>query len=167
MRQIAGALDYAHQRGIIHRDIKPANILLQENNQAILTDFGIAQMLEAQIRLTQTGATMGTPAYMAPEQVRSEPTTTATDIYGLGIVVYEMITGHVPFSADTPYAVLLKVANDPLPEPRQFAADIPVGVQTAIMKATARDPQDRYATATAFIDALEEALAEGCRRYGL
>ena len=159
IEQVASALSYAHQRGIVHRDIKPANIMLNSDGQAILTDFGIAKMLSLEEQMTQTGVGIGTPAYMAPEQARGETNIGPTaDIYSLGIVIYEMLTGRVPFSADTPLAVMVKVMNDPIPTPRAFSPDIPDVVQGVILKATAKEPAQRYQTADALIDALKRSL---------
>jgi serine/threonine-protein kinase len=156
---VASALSYAHQRGIVHRDIKPANIMLNREGQAILTDFGIAKMLSLEEQMTQTGVGIGTPAYMAPEQARGETNVGPTaDIYSLGIVIYEMLTGRVPFSADTPLAVMVKVMHDPLPTPRTFSPDIPDVLQGVILKATAKEPAQRYQTAEALIDALKRSL---------
>lgn len=159
VEQIASALNYAHGRGVVHRDIKPANIMLDREGRAILTDFGIARMVAAQERLTQTGISMGTPAYMAPEQIEAHEAGASADIYSLGVILYEMLTGRVPFDADTPLAVLLKVMSEPVPPPRQVAPDIPENLQAAILKATAKDPAQRYATAQAFADALVQSVS--------
>ncbi len=142
IEQVASALGYAHGRGVVHRDIKPGNIMLTADGQAILTDFGIAKMLAAEDRMTQTGMGIGTPAYMAPEQARGLPDVgPPADVYSLGIVLYEMLTGRVPFSADTPLAVMLKVVSDPLPPPRDFSPDIPDVLQGVVLKATASLPR--------------------------
>lgn len=113
LEQVGSALDYAHKRNLIYRDIKPANIMLdQEGKQAILMDFGIAKLVQSEHQMTQTGVGIGTPAYMAPEQARGQRDVGPTaDLYALGIVLYEMLTGQLPFSADTPLAVMLKVVN--------------------------------------------------------
>jgi serine/threonine protein kinase len=159
IEQVASALGYAHQRGVIHRDIKPANIMLTAEGQVILTDFGIAKMVTQTERMTQTGVGIGTPSYMSPEQARGLPNVgPASDIYSLGIVLYEMLTGQVPFSADTPLAVMLKVVSDPLPPPRDFSPDIPDVLQGVVLKATAKDPARRYQTTEAFVDSLKRSL---------
>ncbi len=159
IEQVASALGYAHGRGVVHRDIKPGNIMLTADGQAILTDFGIAKMLASEERMTQTGMGIGTPAYMAPEQARGLPDVgPPADVYSLGIVLYEMLTGRVPFSADTPLAVMLKVVSDPLPPPRDFSPDIPDVLQGVVLKATAKEPAQRYQTADALADGLRRSL---------
>jgi tRNA A-37 threonylcarbamoyl transferase component Bud32 len=161
IEQVASALDYAHQAGILHRDIKPANMMLTPRQQLILTDFGIAKILEKekQEQMTQAGVGMGTPAYMAPEQARGQlDIGPPADIYSLGIVLYEMLTGRVPYTADTPLAVVLKVVNDPMPSPRTFSPDISDALQGVLLKATAKDPAQRYQTAAALVEGLNRSL---------
>jgi ABC-type transport system substrate-binding protein/tRNA A-37 threonylcarbamoyl transferase component Bud32 len=157
---IAQALEYAHEHNIIHRDIKPANILLTEKGQPMLTDFGIAKILETDdtATLTGTGVGVGTPEYMAPEQWTGQ-TTPQSDIYSLGVVLYEMITGRKPYMADTPAAILLKQATDPLPRPTQFVPDLPDAVEKMLIKALAKKFQDRYQTIAEFVHALETLLS--------
>ena len=141
---IASALGYAHQRGVIHRDVKPSNILTTEDGALMLSDFGIAQILEeATTQLTATGMGVGTPEYMAPEQWQGKATA-ASDQYALGVVLFELLTGRKPYSAETPLAVALKVMSEPLPRPSDLAPDIPEEVEKVLYKALARDPQDRY-----------------------
>jgi serine/threonine-protein kinase len=144
---IAAALDYAHAQGVIHRDVKPANILVDKAGHAYLTDFGIAKLLEATADLTSTGASMGTPAYMAPEQTLNQLVTPQTDVYSLGVMLYEMMTGHLPFDADTAMATALMHVNTPMPPPRLYNPAIPVALDPIIEKALAKDPANRYATA--------------------
>ncbi|MCC6499122.1 MAG: serine/threonine protein kinase [Anaerolineales bacterium] len=159
--QLADALNYAHGHGIIHRDLKPANALIDESGNLFLTDFGIAKLLEsASPRLTQTDAIMGTPAYISPEQAKAEKVNQRSDIYSLGIILYEMVTGSVPFVADTPLAVILKHISDPLPPPSIVKKDIPQPIERVILKALAKEPDDRYATAAEFLSAWKRALEE-------
>jgi len=159
--QLADALSYAHSFGIIHRDLKPANALIDSHGNIFLTDFGIAKLLEsASPRLTQTDAIMGTPAYISPEQAQSQSVDQRADIYSLGIILYEMVTGRVPFVADTPLAVLFKHISDPLPLPSLVKPDIPPSIEQVILKALAKDPKDRFSTADEFAAAWKRALEE-------
>ena len=122
--QLADALSYAHSLGVVHRDLKPANALIDSRGNLFLTDFGIAKILEsASPRLTQTDAIMGTPAYISPEQAQAQKVDQRSDIYSLGIILYEMVTGQVPFTADTPLAVILKHVTNPLPLPSAVKPD--------------------------------------------
>jgi serine/threonine protein kinase len=163
MLPLAQALDYAHQREVIHRDIKPANILLSAEEQPKLTDFGIAKLLQSGglTTLTETGATIGTPEYMSPEQAMGAPADHRSDIYSLGIVFYELVTGQKPFEADTPVVVIIKHINEPLPDPRDLAPDLPVAVEEVLRTALAKQPDDRFDDMTAFIDALEALRCAG------
>ena len=159
--QLAEALGYAHSHGIVHRDLKPANALVDDHGNLFLTDFGIAKLLEsASPRLTQTDAIMGTPAYISPEQAKAVPVDKRSDIYSLGIILYEMVTGRVPFLADTPLAVILKHVSDPLPLPSIIKSDIPESIERVILKALAKEPDDRYSTAAEFLAAWKRALEE-------
>ncbi len=154
---IARALEHAHTQGIIHRDIKPANILLSEDGRAMLSDFGIAKLLDPQTSaagLTMTGVGIGTPDYMAPEQGLGQATP-QTDLYALGVVFYEMVTGRRPYAGDTPIAVLLKHATDPLPRPRDLVPDLPIEVERVLLRALAKKPEDRYPDMAALATALE------------
>ncbi|MEW5938228.1 MAG: SUMF1/EgtB/PvdO family nonheme iron enzyme, partial [Chloroflexota bacterium] len=153
---IARALDFAHRQNMIHRDVKPSNVLVTADGEPMLTDFGIAKILdiEATADLTGTGMGIGTPEYMAPEQWTGQATP-QSDQYSLGVVFYEALTGRKPYTADTPAAILLKQANDPLPRPSQFARDIPGKVEKLIIKSLAKNPDDRYPSMGAFANALE------------
>jgi len=161
---IASALYYAHQHKIIHRDVKPANVLISDSGQVMLSDFGIAKVLEdsGATALTATGVGIGTPAYMAPEQGQGKPITCSADIYALGVVFYEMITGRQPYQADTPMAVVLKHVNDPLPPPHDIIDGLPEDVEKAIFRAMAKDPRNRYPSMGEFAAALERIS-----RYGM
>ena len=157
---ISKALAYAHQRGMIHRDVKPSNVLITDSGEPMLSDFGVTKIIEeeATVDLTGTNATVGTPEYMAPEQAISKSIDHRVDIYALGIVFYEMITGRKPYVADTPLAVLFKQASEPLPRPKQFAPDLPDKVEQIILKALAKKPEDRYQTMGEFAIALETII---------
>ena len=154
-RQVADALEYAHRQGVIHRDIKPANILLT-NDHAIVADFGIARALDraATEAVTQAGLTLGTPAYMSPEQAEGTHLDGRSDVYSLGCVVYEMLAGHPPFAGTTAQVVLARHAVDPVPPLRTVRRTVPIAVEQAIMRALAKIPADRFATARDFADAL-------------
>jgi len=157
--QLASALSYAHSQGVIHRDLKPANALIDTQGNLFLTDFGIAKLLEdASPRLTQTDAIMGTPAYISPEQAQAQTVDQRSDIYSLGIILFEMVTGRVPFVADTPLAVILKHVSNPLPLPSSIKTDIPEAIEQVILKALAKNPDDRFSTATEFVSAWKRAL---------
>ena len=153
--QVGGARDYAHERGLIHRDIKPSNILLDESKNCLLSDFGIARILEATARFTVTGGVLGTPTYMSPEQGRGDEIDGRSDVYSLGVVLYEMVTGRVPFQADTPLAVVYKHINEPLPHPRDFQPEISANFEQAILKSLAKSPENRFSSAAEMIQTLQ------------
>lgn len=160
LRQVAIALDYAHRQGVIHRDIKPANILLDKEGNLLLADFGIARLASNEgDKLTATGGLLGTPAYMSPEQARGDDVTSSTDVYALGVVLYEMLTGKQPYEAETPMKVLLKHITDPVPrlanaDPERFNP----AMELVMARALAKSPTNRYQTATEMADDLEMAL---------
>ncbi|MBN1217848.1 MAG: PD40 domain-containing protein [Anaerolineae bacterium] len=157
--QIAGALDYAHQRGIIHRDVKPSNVLM-DGDWALLTDFGLAKMTESSVRLTGTGVGIGTPAYMSPEQGEGRVVDHRTDIYALGTILFEMMTGRLPYDAETPVAIVFKRANETLPLPHDLNPKIPEAVERVILKALARQPEYRFASAGEMAAALKTTVSE-------
>jgi len=160
---IVDALVYAHSKGLIHRDVKPSNILISETGLPLLTDFGIAKVLEmeeGQLTLTATGVGMGTPEYMAPEQGLGKPVDGRVDVYSLAVVLYEMVTGNKPFSADTPLAVLMMHVNDPIPSTRKYNVRIPESLERVLYKALAKDAENRYQSMAEFGKALQGVLAE-------
>jgi serine/threonine-protein kinase len=154
---LCSAIDYAHSRGMVHRDIKPANVMINHEGQVVLTDFGIARIMGA-TQYTQTGALSGTPAYMSPEQGQGERGDERSDIYALGVMLYETATGMVPYDADTPFAVIMKHISEPLPVPSTVNPNIPENVENVILKAMAKAPDDRYQTAGEMARALRDAV---------
>ncbi len=155
--QIANALDYAHKRDIIHRDVKPSNVLLDED-WTLLSDFGLAKIRhESATRITSSGAGMGTPAYMSPEQGYGRETDHRTDIYALGVVLYELLTGVIPHDADTPIGIVVKRNNEPPVSPRKINPDIPESIEQVIFRALAIRPEARYQRASDFAAALQQA----------
>ena len=143
LRPVAAALDYAHAHGVIHRDVKPGNILVEPNGSVVLTDFGIARM-GADAHLTRAGQVMGTADYLAPEQIRGESATAASDIYSLGILLYEMLTGRLPFAGETTAEVLYKQVHEPPPRLRDAGVDAPPGLQAVLDRALNKTPALRY-----------------------
>ncbi len=158
-RAVADALDYAHSFGVIHRDVKPNNIIFDTRGTPFLTDFGIASMLSSANELTQSGFILGTPGYMSPEQWRTEALTPASDQYALGVVVYEMLTGQMPFQADTPLQLMYQHLNDPVPPLDRFRAGLPASLVAVVEQALAKLPGQRFPTCHAFASAFEQAVA--------
>ncbi len=152
--QLADALDYAHKQGIVHRDVKPSNVLMTRDGRPMLTDFGIAKALYESAALTRTGISIGTPEYMAPEQIQGQPVDGRTDIYALGIVLYEMVTGWAPFSTPTPVATLYKQVNEPPPPLHQVNVNVPDWLEGVVGKALAKRPEGRYQQASELAAAL-------------
>jgi WD40 repeat protein/serine/threonine protein kinase len=157
---IARALEYAHNRKLVHRDVKPSNILITQDGVPMLSDFGIAKILQSQeaTSLTGTSVGIGTPEYMAPEQATGLGVDHRADIYSLGVVLYQLVTGRKPFEADTPLAVIFKHAMEPLPRPTSFNPDLPESVELILFKALAKQPDQRYQTMGELADALENLL---------
>jgi serine/threonine protein kinase len=150
---VAAALNYAHNRGMVHRDVKPANILFDEHDHAVLSDFGIARLAEA-AHLTQEGATVGTPTYISPEQASGLPVDARSDLYALGVMLYEMLAGEPPFTADTNLSLILKHMNEPVPSISQHLSVNNPALDALVYKAMAKNEDDRHQTAQAFADDL-------------
>ncbi|MBX3059308.1 MAG: SUMF1/EgtB/PvdO family nonheme iron enzyme [Anaerolineae bacterium] len=155
-RQICGALQVAHEKGIVHRDIKPANIIVDAQKRPYLADFGIAQIV-GDTRLTQSGMSTGTPQYMSPEQVTGEAISPATDIYALGVMLYQLSTGHLPFAGGNPATIMMNHVTEPPELPRVYAPDISPALESVILKALAKEPPARFENAAALWQALTAA----------
>ena len=158
--QISRGLSFAHQQGLVHRDVKPQNVLLNGDGQAKVTDFGIARSLDVKHGMTQTGTVLGTSDYIAPEQAQGQRVDEHTDVYSLGVVLYEMLTTEVPFPGENFVAVAMRHINEPPPPIRDKRPDVPPRVEAAIQRAMAKDPNDRFATMADFCRELEACLAE-------
>ena len=157
MDQILSAVALAHKHNVIHRDLKPQNILMDKRGNIKIADFGIAVALN-QSSITQTNSVMGSVHYMSPEQTRGGLVTKQSDIYSLGIILYELITGTVPFNGDTPVSVALKHAQEPIPSIRKKDKSVPQALENVVLKATAKDPRDRYASAQVMKADLDSSL---------
>jgi hypothetical protein len=155
--QIASALDYAHQNGIIHRDVKPANILFAKDGRAVLTDLGIARAMEGP-RLTRAMSAIGTPEYMSPEQGRGDPIDGRSDLYSLGVVLYELLSGVLPYQADTPWGIIFKHMSEPLPPIQKANSNLSLALRSVVEKMLAKRPDDRFQTGRELTDALHLAL---------
>jgi eukaryotic-like serine/threonine-protein kinase len=157
--QVADALDYAHTQGLVHRDVKPANILLDEDGQAYLADFGIVRLLEqSRSQMTSSGRIMGTPEYMAPEQLGGSRVGPVADIYSLGVVLFQLVVGRVPFTATTLMELLRLQLEAPPPPPRLLRPELPEPAEAAILRALAKQPSDRFASASALARAFTAGL---------
>jgi serine/threonine-protein kinase len=159
--KMAEALDYAHTRGVIHRDIKPSNVLLDGDGAPVLADFGIAKLVrnESDPNLTAAGVVMGTPAYMAPEQLTGQPPDARSDIYSLGVVLYQLLTGHAPFTGDTTAVISGHLTRQP-PPPRELVPDLPPALDAVVLQALAKQPEHRFRTAGVFAQALRNAAGD-------
>jgi len=155
LNQVGGAFGYAHRRGIIHRDIKPANIMIDDEGWAVVTDFGIAKVSQAE-GLTMTGMTVGTPTYMSPEQCMAQDVTGASDQYSLGVVAYEMITGRPPFTGGSMMAIMYGHFNDPPPDIDAARPDCPPALRDAVLRMLEKDPAKRFPTMEAAVEAIGE-----------
>lgn len=166
LNQLASAVDYAHEHALIHRDIKPSNVLLNEQGNVYLVDFGIVHLFdtgpyavdEAPTTLTTMGKMYGTPIYMAPERFKGEQAEPATDIYALGILLYQLVTGQVPFQADNPLAIGMKHLSEVPLSPRSLRPELPEPAEAAILRAIAKQPSDRFVSASALAAAFDAGL---------
>jgi hypothetical protein len=158
--QVAGGLAFAHEHGLVHRDVKPQNVLLTEDGRAKVTDFGIARSLDVRRGLTQTGTVLGTSDYISPEQARGGPVDECSDIYSLGAVLYELLTGEVPFPGDNFVSVAMRHLNEPVPSIRAARPDVSPRLDAAVRRAMAKDPGDRFPSMEAFAAELRACLAD-------
>src|SRR5205823_13221694 len=156
--QVADALSYAHSMGVVHRDIKPGNLLFHQDGRLLLSDFGIVR-LQAMPSLTSVGSFLGTAEYASPEQISTNEIDFRSDIYSLGIILYEMLTGTVPYAGTTPFAVMAKKLSEPVPSIRNIRPDLSPGIEAAVMKALARNPADRYQAPTMLASDFRAAVA--------
>ena len=163
--EIGRALECAHSHMLVHRDVKPQNVLIDPDGRAKVTDFGIARSLEAQ-GLTATGRVLGTTDYVSPEQALGHEVTAQSDIYSLGIVLYEMLTGEAPFKADTQVAVAMKHVREPLPDVQRRRPEISAALAAVVERSTAKETKNRYATVDEMVHDLEEVLAIEAARSG-
>ncbi|GAC1566413.1 MAG: hypothetical protein NVS3B14_08470 [Ktedonobacteraceae bacterium] len=162
LEQLAAALDFAHARGVIHRDIKPANILLTPEGRLLLTDFGLVKIVteagQAQARLTGAGAPVGTPDYMSPEQVLGQEVDGRADLYSLGIILFQMLTGITPFQGETPMQIASQQLHAQPPMPRRFCLELPVAAEQVVLKSLSKRPSDRFANGLEFATAFRLSL---------
>jgi serine/threonine protein kinase len=154
--QIADALMFAHKQGIIHRDVKPSNVMIDKSGNALLTDFGLAREVEGSNTLTGS-MLLGTPAYMAPEQGRGDPVDARSDQYSFGVILYQLLTGKLPFEADSPMGTVLKHIQEPVPRPTRYVSDMSPALERVILKCLAKDPEYRYPSVGAFYEAYRAA----------
>jgi serine/threonine-protein kinase len=157
--ETAQALEHAHERGVLHRDVTAGNVMVTREGRAVLVDFGLA-LPERGAHLTTTGTALGTAGYMAPEVMRGQPADERSDLYGLGAVLYRMVTGRLPFEGDVPEAVIYRMLNEPVPPPSELRAELPPALERVVLRLLKREPADRYASATEVVEALREVAPE-------
>lgn len=164
LEQLAAAIDYAHEHGVIHRDIKPANIMVTPDERLLLGDFGLVKIIaegqSALVRLTGAGAPVGTPDYMAPEQVIGDDVDTRADLYSLGILLFQLVTGTTPFRGETPMQIAAQHLRLPPPSPQMLRPDLPIRAEQVIKRAMAKKPSDRYLRAKDLANAFHQALLD-------
>ncbi|HEX9797581.1 MAG TPA: serine/threonine-protein kinase [Anaerolineales bacterium] len=165
MNDLTAALSFAHGKGIVHRDVKASNILIDDSGHALLSDFGFAHISDLSLSLTGS-ALIGTPAFMSPEQCKGEPVDARSDQYSLGIVLYQMFTGKLPFDGDTPMAVAVQHINEPLPRPRRVNPDVPEKIEQVLVKALSKKAEHRYPDIEAMNAAFQEALQSSVNELG-
>jgi hypothetical protein len=163
--QISSALEFAHKAGVVHRDVKPSNLLLDENGNALLSDFSFAHVADATLNLTGS-AVIGTPAYMSPEQCRGDTVDGRSDQYALAIMAYQLATGRLPYEAESAIAVAIMHVNDPLPDPKRLNRDLSDELCGVLIRALSKEPAERFADIAAFNAALQTALAPAIARAG-
>jgi serine/threonine protein kinase len=162
MKQVCAALEYAHLAGVVHRDVKPSNILIDKDGNAMLSDFGLAHIMDSSMSLTGS-AIIGTPSFMAPEQCKGEAVDARSDQYSLAVILYRLSTGSLPFNAETPLGVVIKQVSEPLPLPRMVNPNLPEAVERVLLKALAKDPDQRFGSIADFDRAFRSALIHAVR----
>lgn len=160
IQRLGAALDYAHAKGVIHRDLKPGNVLFDESGNAYISDFGIAKLAESSTTQLTSSGIIGTPSHMSPEQARGEDVEGRSDIYSLGVILFEMLSGHTPFEATTPLGMALKHATEPAPLIRDINPDLPAGVEAVIKKVLSKKPDQRHRFGTELANAFIATLAK-------